>query len=211
MDLDSLIQLIVLIGAGLAWLLGGGRKPRSQDRLPPDVRPTGRAGTRRRPQHARPRAVPTTGQRPEDRIQATERPEAAAPRREATLEDLYRILTGEPVGGPVLQELPPADVGPPTTGAEPLERIPEVEARSLESVEPIAEARPHPSGTVEPRSLEALEPAGAATHERFHELYIAAPQPSRKPVRRLRLGLRLSSVREGILWREVLGPPKGLR
>ncbi len=110
----------------------------------------------------------------------------------------------------MLQEPPPADIGPQDTEAEPLERISEVEARSLESVEPVAEAPRRPIDIVEPRSLETLEPAGAATHERFHELYIGAPQPARKVVRKLRLGLRPSSVREGILWREVLGPPKGL-
>lgn len=209
MDLDSLIQLIVLIGAGLAWLLGAGRKPQSQDRLPPDLRPGGRPGARRTPQRARARALPTT-EPSETRVQASGRPKPAAPRREATLEDLYRILTGQPAGGPVLQEPPPADIGPQDTEAEPLERISEVEARSLESVEPVAEAPRRPIDIVEPRSLETLEPAGAATHERFHELYIGTPQPARKVVRKLRLGLRPSSVREGILWREVLGPPKGL-
>lgn len=109
-------------------------------------------------------------------------------RRQEALEDLYRILTGGEPGGPVvLEEPPPPQVEPPIE-AEPLERIPEVEARSLET----------------------LEPAGEPSHERFHELYLGQPQPARRQVRRLRLKLTPANAREAMLWREVLGPPKGL-
>ncbi|GBD33163.1 hypothetical protein HRbin33_02143 [bacterium HR33] len=192
MDLDSLIQLIVLLGAGLAWLLGGGRKQQPGDRSQPGpVRRSG-TGTRPAPQRAERRAgTPTTMERTGDQVQARRRPEPATARRQATLEDLYRILTGEPVGRPVLQEAPPppADIQPRDMEARPLEQIPEVEARSLET----------------------LEPAGGTSHERFHELYVGAIQPPRQPLRRPRLRLRPASAREGILWREVLGPPKGLR
>ncbi len=210
MDLDSLIQLIVLLGAGLAWLFGGTRRQR-EDRLPPDVRPRARTGPRGTPRRPRPKAGPTTTGRFEARAQARRRPEPAAPRREATLEDLYRILSGQPVGGPVLQEPTPAEVEPSASEAEALESIPGVEARSLESVEPVAKAPRPRIEPVEERSLETLEPAGTQSHQRFHELYLESPQPPRRRAPRLRLALGPSSAREGILWREVLGPPKGLR
>jgi hypothetical protein len=190
-DLDSLMQLLVILGAGLYWLLGGARKGQSGSRPPPGPRPRARTGAGRGPRRAGAGGIrtPTGIERERWQGQVRRQPEPAAPRREGTLEDLYRILTGEPLGGPPPEEVPAAeDVRPPEIEAAPLEQIPEVEARSLET----------------------LEAAGEASHKRFHQQYIAVPEVPRRSARRARLRLRPASALEGILWREVLGPPKGL-
>jgi len=57
-------------------------------------------------------------------------------------------------------------------------------------------------------SLETLDRAGGASHERFHHLYMQPP--SVIPTRQVRPLLAPAALRQAIIWREILGPPKGL-
>jgi hypothetical protein len=86
----------------------------------------------------------------------------------------------------------------------PVARFPR--SREPESTEPIegvtaeveaAEARV-PAESVEPQHVRALEKYGAA------EVDSAAPAPKRN-----RFNLRPASMREAVLWTEILGRPKG--
>ncbi len=86
----------------------------------------------------------------------------------------------------------------------------------LEQFRAAIEPPPPPPESVaddEAQSVETLEPAGGASHERFHERYIdstpTAPPAVTKP-RRSPLVLRPNTLRQAIIWREVLGPPKGM-
>ncbi len=85
----------------------------------------------------------------------------------------------------------------------------------LEQFRAAIEPPPPPESVAddEAQSVETLEPAGRASHERFHERYVdstpSAPPAVTKP-RRSPLVLRPSTMRQAIIWREVLGPPKGL-
>ncbi len=72
-----------------------------------------------------------------------------------------------------------------------------------------------PEPDVEALSLEELEPDRAARHERFHELYVKPPQPTALTRRvasfhRARLELSRKGLRRAFIMKEVLGPPKGL-
>ncbi len=85
----------------------------------------------------------------------------------------------------------------------------------LEQFRAVVEPPPPPESVVddEAQPVETLEPAGGASHERFHERYIdstptAPPAVTRS--RRAPLLLRPNTMRQAIIWREVLGPPKGL-
>ncbi len=85
----------------------------------------------------------------------------------------------------------------------------------LEQFRAVIEPPPPPESVVddEAQSVETLEPAGGVSHERFHERYIdstpTAPPAVTKP-RRSPLVLRPNTLRQAIIWREVLGPPKGM-
>ncbi len=87
----------------------------------------------------------------------------------------------------------------------------------LPEPKPSERAVPPPPELPEPeeaRSLETLEEAGAATHKRFHELYMK-PAPAVEVLKRdrfqkARLELRGKSLREAFVLKEVLGPPKGM-
>jgi hypothetical protein len=72
-----------------------------------------------------------------------------------------------------------------------------------------------PEPDVEALSLEELEPDRAARHEKFHELCVKPPQPTaltRRAVsfHRARLELSRKGLRRAFIMKEVLGPPKGL-
>ena len=155
----------------------------------------GAAGTR----PAQPRAV-----RPQPRAAAsTRRAPAPAPEQAAA-----GRAWGEPQGGGGMQEIfellraQYVEEGEETGGDGEGEEVTEAEAPSSSWSQGLSET---------PESLETLEPAGGASHEQFHERYIddtlsrpatVRPQPSfhRKPI----------SMRQAIVWREILGPPKGL-
>jgi hypothetical protein len=142
------------------------------------------------------RRGPPPRRRAVPRSQPTRRPSAPAPtpRREPTVEDLYRILTGE---------------APPATSEE-AEAEWEREARPAEQVS--EEARPvEQVFEAEARSLETLEAAGEGSHQRFREKYLSEPAAPAEPgpARREPLPHRPTDLRRAVIWREILGPPKG--
>lgn len=195
MDLIELLLFVVLVV--LSMLAGGKKKQPSSGG---------------RPAARRPRTAPARGTTPGPRERGGV--PAAEPGRT----------------GPV-----PTRPGEPRTGAETLYELlrTAAERREQGEVEPVAgdrgsltrwqeslEAVEAESGhgavslEEEPvvRSLETLEPAGEASHRRFHERYgidavSRAPSPSAgRRVVRPRGGLR-----DGVVWAELLGPPRGLR
>lgn len=167
MSFEDLVQLLILGGAGLAWLLSSGKTKKA----PPEPRP----------------------RRPAPRL---------APRRQPAdtmAQEIYRILSGE-----AEQREREASLEIQETDEGSLEIIREEAAPSRRTLEEIHEAEAY--------SLETLEPAGEESHKRFHEKYATPAQPAQpaEPARRLRLTVNARSLREAMLWREILGPPKGL-
>jgi len=106
-----------------------------------------------------------------------------APREPTPAEELYRILTGE---------------APPPAVPEGLEW----EGAEAQSAEQVFEQ--------EARSLETLEAAGEASHRRFREKYVAEPTPEAGPGEVKQHRVPRPGLRQAIIWREILGPPKGL-
>ncbi len=89
-------------------------------------------------------------------------------------------------------------------------RIPEVEAQSLEFAAP--EAQSLEVAAPEAISIETLEAAGAESHAKFRRKYVREFEQT--SVRRATgpdvPELSPGSVRDGIIWQVILGPPKGL-
>ena len=163
MGFDDLVQLLILAGVALAWLLGGGKSKKRPAPPPQRYQPRPRVVVRPQPQ---------------------ERPPA-----DSMADEIYRILSGE-------VEQRERDEG--------IEVMREEAAPQRETVEEVHE--------VEAYSLETLEAAGEASHRRFREKYVAPmaavdQPPERK--RRPRLSTSPRTLREAVLWREILGPPKG--
>lgn len=174
MSFDDLVQLLILGGAGLAWLLSSGKAKKP----PPEPRPRRPATVVVRP------AVPK--RQPADTM----------------AQEIYRILSGE-----AEQREREASLEIQETDEGSLEIIREEAAPSRRTLEEIHEAEAY--------SLETLEPAGEESHKRFHVKYATPAQPaqpatSAEPARRPRLTVNARSLREAMLWREILGPPKGL-
>lgn len=185
MSFEDLVQLLILGGAGLAWLLSSGKAKKP----PAEPRPR-----RPAPRPARP------VQRYEPPTTVVVRP--AVPKRQPAdtmAQEIYRILSGEVEQREREEslEIQEADEGS-------LEIIREEAAPRRATLEEIHEAEAY--------SLETLEPAGEESHQRFHEKYATPAQPAQpaEPARRLRLTVNARSLREAMLWREILGPPKGL-
>ncbi len=86
-------------------------------------------------------------------------------------------------------------------GADLERGAPESEIRAVEETLPD-----------EARSLETLTEAGGESHRRFHERFgaptAALPGVRRSPPIPVRLDRR--TVREAVVWKEILGGPKGL-
>ena len=118
-------------------------------------------------------------------------------------EEIYRILSGE-----AEQRERDATLEIQETAEGTLEIVRDEAAPSRATLEEIHEAEAY--------SLETLEPAGEISHKRFHEKYprpsqtAQPPQPA-EPARRLRLTVNSRSLREAMLWREILGPPKAFK
>jgi hypothetical protein len=143
---------------------------------------------RKKKRHAAPRPPPprTAARRPTmpagspSATAVRTRRPASPPGRRKTLEETLLELLGQQLPEPV----PPAELEGHAT-----EAVPEPEARTLESVEMSSEAR----------------------HARFHERYVAAvPPPKAAEPPRLRLSANPRSLREAVIWKAVLGRPKGL-
>lgn len=92
----------------------------------------------------------------------------------------------QPVPPPGEQDLPPgASVPPP-----PMPAIPEARATAVSEIE-----------------------GGEERHEAFHRRYMGpTARAARVSAPRLRRRLRLTrrALRDAVIWREILGPPKGL-
>lgn len=193
MSFDDLIQLLILAGVGLAWLLGGGKTKKR----PPEPRPR-RPAPRPAPRPAR------TVQRHQPPTTVVVRPEV--PRRQPAdtmAEEIYRILSGEVEQREREESLEILDAA-----EESLEIVREEAAPTRRTLEKIHEAEAY--------SLETLEPAGEESHKRFHEKYAtpslpAQPAQPAEPTRRYRLTVSPKTLREAMVWREVLGPPKAFR
>lgn len=183
MSFEDLVQLLILAGAGLAWLLGSAKTKKAPPRRPP-----------------RPPRPPT---RPEVWEVKLPQPPVRVPERrpaDSMAEEIYRILSGE------VEE---------RDREESLEVLREEAAPSRESLEEIREAEAY--------SLETLEPAGEASHRRFREKYLVpTPPPVSVPARATGPGteraarrsvpaLGTGSLREAMLWHEILGPPKAFK
>lgn len=217
--LDSLLQLVVIVGAGLAWLLSGSRKRQQSRPQPGSSASLPRPGARRKPvtRSGRwgPGMEPTRASTSSPQgVSGPKRPQgsgriAGAESETFGVEDLLRILTGEPGRG--------SEVGEEARYRE------SEEARSREVIdEEIVEREPRkrtsPQRTpleeifeAEARSLETLEAAGEASHQRFHQRYRQAqPSPQARKMRALGVQLRPETLRQGFLWQVVLGRPKGL-
>ena len=79
--------------------------------------------------------------------------------------------------------------------------------------EPPARELPEAPAEEEARSLETLTPAGEASHRRFHERYIDVPVAAPEARRRIRIipsRVDAPTLREAMVWHEILGRPKGL-
>lgn len=138
-------------------------------------------------------------QRPErPRRPTPQSPEGRGPpeERDELLSEIDRILRGQvPERGPV----------PPPEEPEPDEAI------SLEPLETDSYA-------AEEVSLERLEIDAEARHDRFHDKYIRplAPHPGARRAAEARAPRAETHVariplRQAVIWREILGPPKGLQ
>jgi hypothetical protein len=219
MGFEELIQLLIAL-AVMFGLFSGGRKkkPAPRERRPPAPR---RPPATRRPEPPPPTTVrveipgaPAGRQTPARPPQPT-RPtvsqsppaQPAKPAPGTLADEIYRILSGE-VEVRREQSL--------EVDLETLERKrarPEFTPRTVEeprTLEEITEAEAY--------SLETLEPAGGESHKAFHAKYIAraeggaAPDASPAPTPQASRPFRLDaqSVRQAMVWREILGPPKGM-
>jgi hypothetical protein len=211
MGLEDLAQLLIAL-AVLFGLVGGGRKKRPPERPQPPQR--------RRPPEAR-RAEAPRAIRLEARDHAAHRGEPARRRpeprqplaqrapRDLLSDEIYRILRGE-------AETRREESLEVEGGSLELERArpeftPRQPTEDIRSIEQATDAEAY--------SLETLEPAGEASHREFHSKYIEPTQPpstsaaaatSTTPrTHRLTLGAR--NLRQAILWKEILGPPKGMQ
>jgi hypothetical protein len=214
MGFEDLIQLLVAL-AVMFGLFGGARKKK---RGAADQQPRQRPPQRRRPEAPRTARLEVPGgplRRP-TLPSPTHLPSAPAPRpstSDAFADEVYRMLSGE------LERSREESLEVEGASFE-LERRREdtLESRGMRTeVERSIpeEIRPVENVTeVEAYSLETLEPAGEASHREFHRKYdapapsAASPAAPGTPQRRLTLDVR--SARQAMVWREILGPPKGM-
>jgi hypothetical protein len=178
---EDLVQFALFLGFILIWLLGTGKKKKTQrpQQRPQQKRP--QVQTQRRPDPSSARA-PTT---PRSRAPAQQPPSATRQQPE-TLADLLRdVLKGE---------LPDAT------------RVPEPEPEP----EPYEFGAPEPEVfTEEAASLETLEPTGEPSHRVFHERYVDVPAVS-APRARHRYRLTPTTAREAVIWTAIFSHPKGM-
>ncbi len=184
----GLIELLIILAIILFGLFGKKKRPPIEEEemegMPPPRQPEpGRAG-RQAPQRRAPRSrvpQPTTQQR------------AEPPRR--------------PVPAPEPRPEPIPTIGPDLGSlAEELDRLLRHRAEPEPLPEPIYE-RPI-------ISLEETEIDDEERHRIFHERLAETHAPPRVIRRRgpgLTLDLDRDQIRQAIVWREVLGPPVGLR
>ena len=187
MDLGDLLLLIFIVSGLLSTLAGGKKKRKGASQAPPrPPRPRSqRQSSPRAPgERARPREVP----RPQPSLDPGAGPVPTQ------MEEILRQLG--------------LDVGrePEVEEPEPFVEL-EAEAQSI----PLREEPRVVS--LEGESLEPLDDGGEGRHTEFHEKYIRPLESVDRRSRSSRARLRLNpaTLREAILIREILGPPKGLQ
>jgi hypothetical protein len=180
---EDLVQFALFVGFILIWLLGTGKKKKTQR---PQQGPQQRPQQKRPQVRAQPRPTASAGA-PTTRARVpAQQPPPAARRQPETLTDLLRdVLQGE---------LP--DVT----------RVPEPEPEPYEFGAPEAEVF-----TEEAASLETLEPTGETSHRTFHERYIDVPVADTS-ARRARHRYRLTpkTARDAVIWTAIFSQPKGM-
>lgn len=206
MGFEDLFQILIALAVlfGLFGVKkkrpGGGEAERS--RMRPPARPRARppvppaSAQPRRPLEARregPGDLRPRGAEPPVEIEVSGVP--------TTAEELYRILSGE-------MERHREETLEAEGASLEVDRIQAIERTPVEDIRPFEKVT-----DVEAYSLETLEPAGEASHEAFHRTY-DSPSPAKSPAvrapRRRRLTLDVRSARQAMLWTEILGPPKGM-
>lgn len=153
----------------------------------------GGTGTRpAQPRAVRPQPRAATGTRPSPALEQAAAGRAwGEPQRGAGMQEIFELLRAQYV-----------EEGEETGGDGEGGEVTEPEAPSSSWSQGLSET---------PESLETPEPAGGASHERFHERYIDDTL-SRPATVRARYSFHREpiSMRQAIVWREILGPPKGL-
>ncbi len=182
MDLGDLLLLIFIV-AGLLSTLAGGKKKRKGV---PQARP--RPGPQRQPSPRRPGG--TTGPR-------------EVPQSEPSLDPGARPVPTQMEE--ILRQLG-LDVGPEPEEPEPaVEREPEPASIPLRGEPRVV--------SLEEEALNLPDADREQLHSEFHEKYIRPLESVARASRSSRARLRLNptTLREAIILREILGPPKGLR
>ncbi len=183
--MEDLVQLVFF---GLLILFGV-LSSRKKKKKPPAARPKPRVQQPRPARPVRERANATAASPGAQSRSVPPRQPAIEPRASAApVRDQPRDLAQELMQllqGRVAEPTPPPVRTPPAVQPEP---------------------------DVEALSLEELEPDRAARHERFHELYVKPPQPTALTRRvasfhRARLELSRKGLRRAFIMKEVLGPP----
>jgi hypothetical protein len=222
MDFGDLLFLILISIGVLSSLLGGKKKKR----------PTGTADPRPQ-QHVgqgRPPGSMPQGRRPEREMRRQVGPTVVDPADAAAARDAGSGHPATPLNHfeRILQELgleqdsdeseagrPPPPQPPPAGWPPPGRPEPHGPDRQRRQPLPPPPPPPPPQAVRRPvvadQAARSVELAGAR-HEEFHERYV---QPLSEPARvrkraRARIRPTHSELREAVLWREILGPPKGL-
>lgn len=211
MSFDNLLQLLVPLAILIFWIMGESRKRRppvdqegEESASPPPRLPPQRSKVR----------VPARQPRPRTRYRPPGRP-APAPGQPSDrgLEELADLL-----GIEIEQSPPPRPAPPEPTEAESLETFPSFEAESLELPQSVRPGRQLPGD--EARSLEtgpARAPRAATPRAPRPSVQptVAAPPPAaaaKPPTLRIAAPAPAArTLRQAMVWREILGPPKGLQ
>ncbi len=207
MDFGDLV-IIIFIVSGILSTLGRKKKPQGKARpqarprprqaqFPPQRRAESTRGAETTPSRAGPGA-------PEPRAPSPPARESAAP---ATMEDILRQL-GLDTGPQPEVELEPAPE--PEPEPEPLPQVREVPTRLPR--DRVGREIPQVL-SLEDESIDAVADRAGPRHREFHERYV---KPFRetdidKAPSRARLRLNPRSLREAVILKEILGPPKGMQ
>jgi hypothetical protein len=179
--MDEFVNLIIFGVLILLSTLFGGKKKKSPGARPPSgPRPEPR--TQPRPDLPAQRTMPTP-QADRPREVAT-LPLSQVAKKPETFRDLFELLQQQ---------------------AEPAARGPELVVEDAPPPPP-----PH-TRTRRNESIETPVPAGEARHERFHDKYVRPLEaPAVKSPPRFVVPRGPKSLKQAVVWSEILGSPKGM-
>ena len=145
------------------------------------------------------RSRPPQESLPDQRPEPVPTPPAREPDGAGTMEDILRQL-GLDVG-PQPQVEPQLEPAPPPA---PIER---------ELLRDRVEREIPQAASLEDESIDSVVERAGPEHEEFHERYVEAFEQTRiaNPRSRARLLLNPRSLREAVILKEILGPPKGMQ